>query len=168
MLGPNQLREYLEHVQLSGEALRPSLATLVTLHRQHAKCIPFSNITIAQGPTLLKELNFPCEIPDISPNGLIKKLLKRKWYDDNLLLAFTCVHEGHMSCLGRALMVDLRLSLKCRGGYCFESNSLLAEVLVGLGFDVYCVAGRNLIENLHCTSKQQVADDGHRMAHLLN
>ena len=79
MLGPDQLREYLEHVQLSGEALRPSLATLVTTHRQHAKRIPFSNITIAQGPTLLKELKFPHDIPDISPDGLIKKLLRQKW-----------------------------------------------------------------------------------------
>ena len=87
MLGPDQLREYLEHVQLSGKALRPSLATLVTLHRQHAKCIPFSNITIAQGPTLLKELKFPHEIPDISPDGLIKKLVRRKWYEQQSSLS---------------------------------------------------------------------------------
>ena len=156
MLGPDQLQEYLEHVQLSGEALRPSLATLVTLHRQHAKCIPFSNITIAQGPTLLKDLKFPHEIPDISPDGLIEKLLRRKWYDDNLLLAIACFHEAHRFCLGSALMIDLKMSLKCRGGYCFESNGLLAEALVGLGFEVYCVAGRNLIESPRCKSKLQV------------
>ena len=107
MLGPTQLQEYLEHLQLSGQALRPSLATLVTLHKQHAKCIPFSNITIAQGPTLLEDLNFPHEIPDLSPDGLIKKLLRRKWYDDDLLLAPACLREAHRSGLGRALMVVL-------------------------------------------------------------
>ena len=55
-----------------------------------------------------------------------------------------------------ALMLDLKLSLECMGGYCFESNCLLAEALVGLGFEVYCVAGRNLIESLHCKSELQV------------
>ena len=109
MLGPNQLQEYLEHLQLSGEALRPSLTILVTLHRQHAKCIPFSNITIAQNPTLLENLKFPHEIPDLSPDGLIKKLLRRKWYDDDVLLAPACFREAHSSCLGRALMVDLKI-----------------------------------------------------------
>ena len=53
-------------------------------------------------------------------------------------------------------MVDLKLFLRCRGGYCFESNSLLAEALVGLDFEVYCVAGRNLIESPHCKAEQQV------------
>ena len=103
-----------------------------------------------------EELKFPREIPDISPDGLIEKLLQRKWYDDNLVLALACYHEAHRSCLGCALILDLKMSLRCRGGYCFESNGLLAEALVGLGFEVYCVAGRNLIESLHCKSKLQV------------
>ena len=112
MLGPTQLQEYLEHLQLSGEVLRPSLATLKTLHRQHAKCIPFSNITIAQGPTLLKDLRFPFEIPNLSPDGLIKKLLRRKWYEDDVLIVPACFCKAHRSCLGRALMVDLKI--RCR------------------------------------------------------
>ena len=33
MLGPNQLREYLEHVQLSGEALQPSHGRTYCPHR---------------------------------------------------------------------------------------------------------------------------------------
>ena len=53
-------------------------------------------------------------------------------------------------------MVDLTVLLRYRGGYCFESNSLLAEALIGLGFEVYCVAGRNLIECSPYKTKQQV------------
>ena len=70
--------------------------------------------------------------------------------------ALACLQEAHSSWLSRALMVDLKSFLRCRGGYCFESNSLLAEALVGLDFEVYCVAGRNLIESPHCKAEQQV------------
>lgn len=156
MLSPNQLQQYLEHVQLSGEALQPSLATLVALHRQHATCIPFANVTIARAPTLLKELNFPHDIPDTSPDGLIKKLLKQKWYDNTFLLALIHPREAPHILLVRAGMASPKLLLECRGGYCFESNNLLAGALIGLGFEVYCVAGRNLSETPHDRAGQLV------------
>ncbi len=34
----------------------------------------------------------------------------------------------------------------CRGGYCFESNALLAKALASLGFEVYNVAAKNVPE----------------------
>ncbi len=36
--------------------------------------------------------------------------------------------------------------LCCRGGYCYESNNLLAKALKTLGFDVYSVGARNVDE----------------------
>ena len=38
------------------------------------------------------------------------------------------------------------LLLCCRGGYCYESNNLLAKALKTLGFDVYSVGARNVDE----------------------
>ena len=34
-----------------------------------------------------------------------------------------------------------------RGGYCFESNSLLAKALAALGFEIYCVAANNVLRS---------------------
>ena len=80
MLSHNQLQRYLEHVKLSEADLKPSLATLTAVHRQHMQCIPFANVTVARVPDQLLSLNFPKASPDTSTDGIFTKLIDRKWY----------------------------------------------------------------------------------------
>lgn len=49
--------------------------------------------------------------------------------------------EQDSSC-GALLRPQLTQQPACRGGYCFEQNSLFAAVLRTLGFDLYTTAAR--------------------------
>ena len=80
MLSHDQLQRYLEHVKLSEADLKPSLATLTAVHRQHMQCIPFANVTVARVPEQLLSLDFPKACPDTSTDGIFTKLIDRKWY----------------------------------------------------------------------------------------
>lgn len=80
MLSPSQLQRYLEHVKLSEADLKPSLATLTAVHRQHLRSIPFANVTVARVPDQLMSLDFPKASPDTSTDGIFTKLIDRKWY----------------------------------------------------------------------------------------
>ena len=81
MLSPGQLQRYLEHLKLSEADLKPSLATLTAVHRQHMRSIPFANVTVARVPDQLMSLDFPKASPDTSTDGIFTKLIDRKWCD---------------------------------------------------------------------------------------
>ena len=79
MLSPSQLQTYLHHIKLCDEDLHPSLDTLTAVHRQHSRWIPFANVTTPSSPTYLKELGYPVKTPDTSTEGVVNKLLHKKW-----------------------------------------------------------------------------------------
>ena len=79
MLSPSQLQMYLQHIKLVKEDLHPSLDTLIAVHRQHSRLIPFANVTTPSIPSYLMELGFPVETPDTSTEGVVHKLLQKKW-----------------------------------------------------------------------------------------
>ena len=80
MLSSGSLQLYLEEINLTEESLRPSLRTLSLIQDRHTKSLPFANVTTARAPTQLIRLGFPQGSPDLSSDGLIEKLLVRKWY----------------------------------------------------------------------------------------
>ena len=65
---------------------------------------------------------FSCPIMFQGPNGIVTELV----------IAQRAKHQPGLLC--------------CRGGYCYESNNLLAKALKALGFDVYSVGARNVDE----------------------
>ena len=79
MLSPSQLQMYLHHIKLVKQDLHPSLDTLTAVHRQHSRLIPFANVTTPSIPSYLKELGFPVKTPDTSTEGVVHKLLEKKW-----------------------------------------------------------------------------------------
>ena len=79
MLSTSQLKLYLEELKLTETSLRPSLQTLCLIQDRHTKSLPFANVTTARAPAQLIRLGFPKGSPDLSSDGLIEKLLVRKW-----------------------------------------------------------------------------------------
>ena len=149
-LSPDQLQMYLHHIKLVKEDLHPSLDTLTAVHRQHSRLIPFANVTTPSIPSYLKELGFPVKTPDTSTEGVVHKLLQKKWYASLKMLR----HCIKVFCTEVSQCPQLKLSdtlpdndVASRGGYCFESNSLLAKALAALGFEVYCAAASNVLRS---------------------
>ena len=79
MLSHGQLQRYLEHIHLGEQDLRPSHETLTTVHRHHARWIPFANVTVARAPPQLVQLDFPLQTPDTTTEGVMEKLVERGW-----------------------------------------------------------------------------------------
>lgn len=144
MLSSSQLNRYLDHLNLSGQALQPSLATLAALQGRHIKLLPFFNVSTARGPPYLTNLGFPRASPDLSSDGLIDKLLQRRWY---ARLSICKSPPKKLMTFAKADAELHRLFLACRGGYCFEHNGLMAKVLKALGFHQYCAAARVVRES---------------------